>query len=67
MASCSCVGEEDEDAVFSQRSKLFRFDKDTSAWKEKGIGEMKILKHKTTGGYRPVLALFSMRHAYLKF
>jgi len=65
MVTCSCVGEEDEDAVFSQRSKLFRFDKDTSAWKEKGIGEMKILKHKTTGGYSLILALFSMKHASL--
>ncbi|WAR22408.1 RBP2-like protein [Mya arenaria] len=49
------TGEEDEVAVFSQRSKLFRFDKDANQWKEKGIGEMKILKHKSTGKYRLLL------------
>jgi len=32
---------------YNQRSKLYRFD--GGAWKEKGIGEMKILKHKETG------------------
>lgn len=45
-----CVtGEEDEIVEFSHRAKLFRFDKETSQWKEKGIGEMKILKHKESG------------------
>ena len=41
------TGEEDETAVYSQRAKLFRYD--NSQWKERGIGEMKILKHNETG------------------
>ncbi|KAH3787466.1 hypothetical protein DPMN_165590 [Dreissena polymorpha] len=49
------TGEEDETPVYSQRSKLFRFDKDAKQWKEKGIGEMKILKHKGNGKYRLLL------------
>lgn len=40
------TGEEDEIPVFCQRAKLFRFDGKTKEWKEKGIGEFKILKHK---------------------
>ena len=27
-----------------RRAKLFRFDKDTNQWKERGTGEVKILK-----------------------
>ena len=41
------TGEEDEVAIYSQRSKLFRFT--DGQWKERGIGEMKILKHNKTG------------------
>ena len=44
-------GEEEETAVFRYRAKLFRFDKDANQWKEKGIGEMKILCHKETGQF----------------
>ena len=40
------TGEEDEEAVFKHRCKLYRFDSNTKEWKEKGTGEMKILKHK---------------------
>lgn len=49
------TGEEDEDPVFCHRAKLFRFDKDANQWKEKGIGEMKILRCKFTGRYRLLL------------
>ena len=53
ISSFFCTsGEEDETAVFSQRAKLFRFDKATNQWKEKGIGDMKILKHTETGRLR---------------
>lgn len=41
------TGEENEEAVFKQRCKLYRFDQDTKEWKEKGTGEIKVLKHKT--------------------
>lgn len=42
------VGEEEEERLFCERAKLFRFDKDTKEWKERGIGELKILKNNTT-------------------
>ena len=36
-------GEENEEAVFAERAKLFRFDSSVEQWKERGVGEMKIL------------------------
>ena len=47
------TGEEDEEELYSQRSKLFRFrDKE---WKERGLGDAKLLKHKKTGKVRFML------------
>ena len=43
-------GEEDEQVLFSQRAKLYRFH--NSQWKERGVGNMKILKHKISGKVR---------------
>lgn len=40
--------EEDEDILFKIRAKLFRFDKTSSQWKEKGTGECKLLQHKVS-------------------
>ncbi len=40
------TNEEDEDVVFKMRAKLFRFDKDSSEWKERGTGEVRLLKHR---------------------
>jgi len=40
------TGEEDEEILFKQRCKLFRFNNNTKEWKEKGLGDIKILKHK---------------------
>ena len=45
------IGEEEEKAVFAYRPKLFRFDGDANQWKEKGLGEMKILQHKKNGNH----------------
>ena len=42
------TGEEDENIFFCERAKLYRFDSATNQMKERGIGEMKILQHKTT-------------------
>jgi len=40
--------EENEDVLFKMRAKLFRFDKDSSQWKERGTGDVKFLQHKQT-------------------
>jgi len=42
------TGEEDENVLFCERAKLYRFDSAANQMKERGIGEMKILQHKTT-------------------
>ena len=46
------TGEEDEEVLFCHRAKLYRFDVDTKAWKERGLGDIKILQHKETGKAR---------------
>ena len=43
------TGEEGLDVLFSERAKLYRFDADSGQWKERGIGEMKLLRHPTSG------------------
>ena len=45
-------GEEDEIVLFSHRAKLYRFDAYVKQWKERGTGNIKILKHKKTGKCR---------------
>lgn len=47
------TGEENETVLYSHRAKLFRF-KD-SEWRERGLGDVKILQHKTTGKMRVVM------------
>lgn len=47
------TGEEDEEVIFKARSKLYRFvDKE---WKERGIGELKLLSNKTTKKVRVLM------------
>ena len=53
-------GEEQEEATFSERSKMYIFYKEDkygdevrlNMWKERGKGQLKILKHKLSGKYR---------------
>lgn len=44
------TGEEHEEALYSHRAKLFRFT--NKEWKERGLGDVKILRHKETGKLR---------------
>ncbi|XP_066124655.1 E3 SUMO-protein ligase RanBP2-like isoform X1 [Saccopteryx bilineata] len=46
------TGEEDEEEFFCNRAKLFRFDAESKEWKERGIGNVKLLRHKTSGKIR---------------
>ncbi|PSN43549.1 hypothetical protein C0J52_03693 [Blattella germanica] len=49
------TGEEDETIMFCSRAKLFRYETSTKEWKERGIGEMKILHHPVNNTYRLLL------------
>lgn len=49
------TGEEDEQVLYSQRVKLFRFDSDTSQWKERGVGPLKFLKNSSNGRLRVLM------------
>ena len=46
------TGEEEEEVLFSNRAKLYRFVTETKEWKERGVGDFKILKHRETGKIR---------------
>ncbi|KAH7916122.1 RanBP1 domain-containing protein [Hygrophoropsis aurantiaca] len=47
--------EEDEDVLFKMRAKLFRFDTPSSEWKERGTGDVRLLKHRDTKKIRLVM------------
>ncbi|KAA8906508.1 RanBP1 domain-containing protein [Sphaerosporella brunnea] len=47
--------EESEEQVFKMRAKLFKFDSDAKEWKERGTGDVKLLKHKENGKTRLVM------------
>ncbi|VDN97580.1 unnamed protein product [Rodentolepis nana] len=52
------TGEEGEDVLFEARAKLFRFDSGDggeSVWKERGIGQLKILKNQASNRVRLVM------------
>ena len=44
------TGEEDEEAIFCHRAKLLRFA--DGEWKERGIGDVKVLRHRSTNKFR---------------
>ncbi|VDB90169.1 unnamed protein product [Peniophora sp. CBMAI 1063] len=49
------TNEEDEEAIFKMRAKLFRFDSGSNEWKERGTGEVRLLQHKQTTKVRLVM------------
>lgn len=49
------TNEELEDQVFKMRAKLFRFDHEAKEWKERGTGDVRLLKHKENGKTRLVM------------
>ena len=49
------TGEEEEEEVFKYRGKVYRYDTETKQWKERGVGDMKILKHPNRGTFRVLL------------
>ncbi|XP_073690396.1 uncharacterized protein [Garra rufa] len=48
-------GEEDEEILFKERAKLYRWDRELSQWKERGVGDIKILCHPVEKRYRVVM------------
>lgn len=68
------TGEEEEDILFESRGKMYRFV--SGEWKEKGVGVVKILKHRGTNKTRILMRRDQVRVAvsgcgdvfhYLKF
>ena len=49
------TGEEDEIVLYKVRAKLFRFSKELNEWKERGTGDVRILKHKESNKIRLVM------------
>lgn len=49
------TNEEMEQQTFKMRAKLFRFDRETREWKERGTGDVRLLKHKENGKTRLVM------------
>lgn len=49
------TNEELEEQVFKMRAKLFKFDRDSREWKERGTGDVRLLKHKENGKTRLVM------------
>lgn len=48
-------GEEDEEILFKERTKLYRWDRDLQQWKERGVGDIKILFHPVKKYYRVLM------------
>uniref|UniRef100_A0A8C2BYN4 E3 SUMO-protein ligase RanBP2 n=1 Tax=Cyprinus carpio TaxID=7962 RepID=A0A8C2BYN4_CYPCA len=48
-------GEEDEEILFKERAKLYRWDRELNQWKERGVGDIKILFHPVKKSYRVLM------------
>lgn len=49
------TNEEAEEQKFKLRAKLFKFVRESSEWKERGTGDVRLLKHKENGKTRLVM------------
>ncbi|GMR32103.1 hypothetical protein PMAYCL1PPCAC_02298, partial [Pristionchus mayeri] len=49
------TGEEDEKVLFTARSKIFRFVRDTKEYKERGVGDLKLLHNEAANKFRVVM------------
>lgn len=49
------TNEESEEQMFKMRAKLFKFSKESNEWKERGTGDVRLLKHKENGKTRLVM------------
>ncbi|KAK8220034.1 Ran GTPase binding protein Sbp1 [Zalaria obscura] len=49
------TNEEAEEQTFKMRAKLFKFDRDSREWKERGTGDVRLLKHKENQKTRLVM------------
>ncbi|RQM06324.1 hypothetical protein DH86_00001121, partial [Scytalidium sp. 3C] len=49
------TNEEMEEQVFKMRAKLFKFVRESNEWKERGTGDVRLLKHKENGKTRLVM------------
>jgi len=49
------TNEESEEQLFKMRAKLFKFVRDANEWKERGTGEVRLLKHKENAKTRLVM------------
>merc|ERR1712072_185833 len=49
------TNEEAEEQMFKMRAKLFKFDLESREWKERGTGDVRLLKHKENGKTRLVM------------
>lgn len=59
-----CSGEEDEEVLYTTRAKVYRYGEDVKGekcWKDRGTGELKLLKHHDTGKIRVLLRVDKTR------
>ena len=49
------TGEENEEVMFSHRAKLYRFVAEDKQWKERGVGDIKLLKNRRSGKIRVLM------------
>ena len=49
------TGQESEEQLFCERAKLYRYDPNSKQWKERGIGNMTIMKNRESGKSRLVM------------